>query len=473
MKARKLPPALFLVAMTLLACTSTSESPPTYDLEIACADDVAAIYADPGALTAPKGTVLHCAKDNAIPKADLEARARAADGYAGPAFTSGAKVFRVLYRTERGNGRPGAGAALVFVPDTPRARSLPVIVASRGSRGQAAKCAPSLQDPAGDYVRSDFEHQVFPLVGAGYVVIAPDLAGYANFGATGNPPSGYADVPDVGRSTLDAARALKSMFKTTLADRVVLVGHSQGGATALGALATAESYGFEMDIAGVAVYAPLWLPGRTNQAILYSDPKVSEGAIPKVSLWYMYTKAELYDGPGQGALLFKPEVRDGIAKFVNDTCWSASYPDLEKLGTKLSDLYDAAFLKSVATIDACKDETCNKWLPRFRADRPTMTGKALNVPIVTFYGSKDTTLEPSYMACALKKLSEDGTKNRVCVGQDQTHASIVARNAAYVNDWIANLTLSGAAPAGCAESALNDENGQSVSCNILVTAVGE
>src|SRR5438552_2629164 len=77
----------------------------------------------------------------------------------------------------------------VLIPDTPRASLLPVVVASHGSRGQAGKCAPSKNDPAGSYVEPDFVHQVYPLVGAGYAVIAPDLAGYANYGAANNPPS--------------------------------------------------------------------------------------------------------------------------------------------------------------------------------------------------------------------------------------------------------------------------------------------
>ncbi len=44
------------------------------------------------------------------------------------------------------------------------------------------------------------KHQVKErtLVAAGFAVIAPDLAGYANFGAAGNPPSAYASAADVG-----------------------------------------------------------------------------------------------------------------------------------------------------------------------------------------------------------------------------------------------------------------------------------
>ena len=67
------------------------------------------------------------------------------------------------------------------------------------------------------------------MVGAGFPIIVPDLAGYANFGAAGNPISGYAAAADVGKSTLDGARALAKMFPRAFSGKVALVGHSQGG----------------------------------------------------------------------------------------------------------------------------------------------------------------------------------------------------------------------------------------------------
>src|SRR5438132_342793 len=80
-------------------------------------------------------------------------QASGGEGYQGKPFTSGAHVYRILYRTERGDAANSAGysSAIVYVPDTPRTGPAPVVVASHGSRGQAAKCAPSKGDPAGDY----------------------------------------------------------------------------------------------------------------------------------------------------------------------------------------------------------------------------------------------------------------------------------------------------------------------------------
>ena len=229
-----------LVGALELACTGCSSSPDSSggdagDAAVSdatvggnylpegnpCTDSISAIYADPGDVSAqPKGAILKCAHDQDLTADELLAAAKAPGdagetGYTGRAFTSGAHIYRVLYRTERGDqtldGTPGYSSALVLLPDTPRAPRSPVVVASHGSRGQGPQCAASMLAPAAADVNGDFIHQVYPLVGFGYAVIAPDLAGYANFGAAGNPPSAYADTADVGKSTLDGARALRQL----------------------------------------------------------------------------------------------------------------------------------------------------------------------------------------------------------------------------------------------------------------------
>ena len=131
----------------------------------------------------------------------------------------------------------------------------------------------------------------------------------------GNPPSAYAAASDVGRGTLDASRALKKLF-TSLDDKVVLVGHSQGGHSALAALALAESYGAAAPIVAVAAYAPLWVSQRSWGAILQpavgSSFPLATSPAGAVSVWYHYTHAELLDGPGEGKKLFKAEKQAAV-----------------------------------------------------------------------------------------------------------------------------------------------------------------
>jgi pimeloyl-ACP methyl ester carboxylesterase len=490
-------PLSIVCASGLVGCSTSSSNSPSatsYALEVPCSDLPDNVYKDPGALPAEKGAILKCAPYKVFSKAELEAVARSGEaesspdagngtpGYSGRPFTSGATVYRVLYRTERGdpNNTPGYSSALVFIPDTPRAAQSPIVVASHGSRGQAAKCAPSKDDPAGAYVQGDFVRQVYPLVGMGYAVIAPDLAGYANYGATGNPPSTYGSVADVGKSTLDGARALKKLIGKSLLDKVVLTGHSQGGDTALGALALQSSYASELTIAAVTVYSPLWISLRANGAFLLVPDSypMTTSPIPKVIAWYLYTHGELIDGPGHGVDVFAQAQQLGVKNFVDNDCWAASYPDLNAMGNSANELLDPGFVSDISVAAGvtgnCSGATdqprCQKWLDRFRADWPHITNAAAQVPLLSLYGGKDTTMTPDLAACVFDRYKADQLNYKVCFDPAGSHGSILSVRADYVADWIAAKTLGGADPGACPndEKALTDDAGAPVPCNKLL-----
>jgi dienelactone hydrolase len=464
-------------------------------LAIACTDSIDSVYADPGDVSGrAKGAILKCAHDTDFSAAALLAAAKADDmvspPYDGKDYTSGAHVYRVLYRTERGDplGSPGYSSASVYLPDTPRADQLPVVVASHGSRGQAGPCAPSKLDPAAADVNGDFIHQVYSLVGFGFVVIAPDLAGYANYGGAGNPPSAYADAADVGKSTLDAIAALRNLLPaSSLSDRVVLTGHSQGGHTALSALALSGSYAHVGTITAVAVYAPLWLSQHAWAAI-FLEPTVygfAESAAGEVSLWYHYTHAELLDGPGHGVDLIQPTQQAVVKNFVDHDCWSASYPDLVDAGASANDFFLASYASAVGVAatplgggDCSGDPTCQTWLDRMTADWPHLTGSAARVPILVWYANGDTTITPDGMQCVFNRLSSDMADYRVCYDpRPVDHSGVVSSDADYVADWIAEQTLGApgpteACPALATDDAgvpqLVDEGGAPIPCNSLL-----
>ncbi len=476
-----------------------------YSLQVACTDSPDAVYGDPGSLPATHGAILKCAHYEDISAASLLAQAQTPDygddggiatpGYTGPAFPSGAHVYRVLYRTERGDtaNSPGYSSALVFVPDTPKAAQSPIIVASHGSRGQAPQCAPSTDNEAGAYVEGDFKRQVYPLAGAGYVVIAPDLAGYANFGADANPPSAYADAADVGKSMLDGARALKLLLGPSLLDKTILVGHSQGGGTALGALTMAASYAPDLTITGVAVYSPLWLSARLNGALLYQPSNYPLATTPEgpVSVWYMYTHGELLDGPGHGLDVFAAGAKGAVQSFVNSDCWGATYPILNDAGNTLNDLMDPGFISAIQDVAAnipygstCATSSnptlCNTWMQRFIDDWPHIAGTATSIPILSLYGAQDQTITPDLAACVFNRYSSDGANVTGCLSPTDSHSGLVATHADYVNQWIAWKALGAAAPAPCpynqnnlvANEAgvldLSDDAGTPYPCNALV-----
>jgi pimeloyl-ACP methyl ester carboxylesterase len=434
---------------------------------LACSDSIASVYADPGDVTAlAKGAIIKCAHDQDLTASAMLALAQAQDAnmtppYKGAAFTSGAHIYRVLYRTERGDtaNSPGYSSALVLLPDTPRAGTLPVVVASHGSRGQAGACAPSMLNAAASDVNADFIHQVYPLVGFGYAVIAPDLAGYANFGAAGNPPSAYADTQDVGKSTLDGVAALRNVLPSaSLTQKIVLVGHSQGGQTALSALAIAGTYPVSGTIVGVAVYSPLWISQHAWAAI-FLEPQnygFAESSAGAVSLWYHYTHTALLDGPDSGYPIFDPAHLPVVQSFNNNDCWAESYPDLLEAGASANPFFTSAYVSGIGLAatplgngDCSGDTTgtCATWIARMTADWPHLTGAAATTPILVEYANDDTTITPDVMQCVFNRLSGDSAKYEVCYDPNPVgHSGSVAENSDYVADWIAQQALGGPAP---------------------------
>jgi pimeloyl-ACP methyl ester carboxylesterase len=466
-----------------------------FQLEVGCTDSIDAVYADPGDVTgAPKGAILRCAHDQDFTASQLLAASQAGldagePPYAGRPFTSGAHVYRILYRTERGDlqSTPGYSSALVLLPDTPRATPAPVIVASHGSRGQAAACAPSKADPAAADVEPDFLHLVYPLVGSGFPVIAPDLAGYANFGAPNNPPSAYDSVQDVGKSTLDGARALRTLVPSSVAQQVVLVGHSQGGHTTFSALSLADSYGAGGVIAAAAVYSPLWLTQRLWGAVLLEPQSFgfAQSSVGFVSIWYHYTHGELLDGPGHGLDLFQPSKQAAVKSFVDNDCFSETYPDMMDAGTSANDFFTTSYAQAIALAATplgsgnCKgDATCQKWLDRMTADWPHLTGGAAKVPILVYYANDDTTITPDAMQCVLDRLTSDAVDYTFCYDPNPVgHAGVVSYDSNYVADWIAQQTLGAPPPTEpCQTLAPNDagipqlvdDAGQAIGCNSLL-----
>lgn|GEM_PF-866961 len=441
-------------------------------LAVSCNDAIEAVYGDPGALTGDRGAILKCATDRVWTRDELEAAARKSDyPYTGKPFTSGAKVFRVTFRTERGTTppTPGYSSSLVFMPDAPTAGA-PAVVAAHGTTGQAASCAPSRYK----FTSTDnaFLSMVFPLVGAGYPVIAPDYAGYANYGAPGNPPSGYFASEDVGKSVLDGLRALRKLAPGAVSDKNIVVGHSQGGHAALSALALSETYG--VPLTGVVAYAPVWF----NQAIygaafLLADqfPLDTSPFLNATGLWYLYSHGELLDGQGKGGDIYVPAKRAAVKEFFDTACIGDA-DKIKPLGTLMTDLYTTEFVDSVklaaAGVTDCgpTNEICKKWLARYAADRPHLTGRAATVPLLVPYGSKDDTLTSDRAVCGFERLRSDNAAYKVCLTKDASHSGVVGMRSGYVNDWIANVALGAPAPPACDqdEKALVDDAGAPIKC---------
>jgi pimeloyl-ACP methyl ester carboxylesterase len=301
---------------------------------------------------------------------------------------------------------------------------------------------------------------VIPLAAYGYTVIIPDYAGYSY----GQAPPGYFNAEDEAHAVLDATRALAQLLPATYAsDKVVFVGHSQGGHAVLSAEHYAKSYGMTGNLIGVATWAPFWtsmtawgaitspaggfLTARDGYAILYS-------------MFYFYSNGELRDGAGMGGSVFQPAKRDmAQAAVMSDTCFDIQ--DLPALGATPYDFYDQTFVDQVGTDCAaltigtdCTQGAAPKWLARWKQDRPALD--PMGPPILAWYAGQDTNVTPPRAQCEQDRFKMDlaGTPNAtttvsVCYDATSNHNNVPKNNADYVNQWIAARAGIGSDPAPC------------------------
>ena len=161
---------------------------------------------------------------------------------------AGAKAWKVLYHSRSVDGRDIAVSGVVVAPTGAAPKGgRPVVTWAHGTTGLADQCAPSKATDAAKAIPL-----VDDLVRAGYVVAATD---YEGLGTPGVHP--YLVGQSEGRSVLDAARAAIDLDATGANNRVLVVGHSQGGQAALFAGELASSYAPHLHVLGVAAAAPI------------------------------------------------------------------------------------------------------------------------------------------------------------------------------------------------------------------------
>lgn len=379
----------------------------------------------------------------------------------------GVRVYRISYRTERLVGQEGLTSALVLLPDWPLTAAPPLVVFAHGLEGIAPECSAS----KGDWTRAPYHRvgSMLALASYGYPIIAPDYAGFM----PGSTPGGVNLAEDEAHSLLDGTRAMSTLLaRGATSDRVVLVGHSQGGHAVLSAQALAGSYGLTGQLDGVIAFAPAWIPGQTPGLALFKPFALNttdDSGQLRLAMAYFYTHAEVYDGPGSGLDLFRPSKRSLVAAELATCAFTPTIP-LEVLGTTPSDFFEPAFVDSIGACAfgdaaACATEPAATWVPRFRADRPHLDPQGAD--IVMWQGAEDHLASTEFAQCAIDKINADfavpetTAAYTLCGDRDAAHETILSRNMSWTAQWIASRTGDAPEPAPCAgRSELLPEEGE-------------
>lgn len=421
---------------------------------VTCADSLTDVYVTPSGLPAydptERGDIVRCGLDTLLATTDVQSQLTGKSLLDVP-VTTGIQLVRIAYRTERADGVPGVATARVYLPTTPRAAPLPLIVIGHPSDGLADSCAPSKD-------ASSLQDLALPWAARGYAVIATDYAGLGNEGT-----QAYIDNRDTAHSLMDSARALRKLIAPGwLSSQVVMFGHSQGGGAILSAQALESTYGVDGQIVAAAVFAPMW-QSRLNSFGFVTDMQnateltVETGITkPVVAELMAYGHSQNYAGPTYDQIAVAAQAT-GLANAAQTLCLQEYGAYLQGVAVHEADLFSAAeqtsFLACVAdpTSAGCVDP--GKDLYEFMQGN-VLHGDPLGAPILYVQGMLDTIMPPSEeAACNLEKLAADGVVTTVCTDATGIHTNVVVNNIVFAMKW-AEALVAGTTPPTCTDSGM-------------------
>ncbi len=431
-------------------------APPRADVPaVACTDAVDDVYVTPPSLppfaAGARGDVVRCARDAALSQSEVQARITA-HGIKTPATTD-VTLYRIAYRTTRGNGAAGVSTARVYLPQHPMSLPLPVVTIGHPTNGLASSCAPS-KDPASN------EDLALPWAAVGYAVIVPDYAGLGNDDAT----QGYVDNHDTAFSTLDGARALRKLLSPgAFSEKVLMAGWSQGGGAVLSSSALAKSYGCDGTLAGVIVFAPEW-PTRMNSfgyVNMLRDPSaltiLNGVSNPVVAVLRQYAYESLYVGASSAESTFPAANQAGIGGAVTSLCETPLGGYLQAFDATIGAFIDEAFRTSfLACVDGDGGAGCTGSAKGYYSflQQNVLTADPNGPPTLYVQGLSDLIMPAaSEAACNLQKLAGDGVAPQVCVDAAAQHTDVVPRNIDFALGW-GQAVLAGTTPPACSAAGM-------------------
>lgn len=383
---------------------------------VPCTDTPADVYLAAAQPNAALGAILACAVDPVLAAADLPALV--GDGIE---VTSAVRQYRVAYRTRDAHGGPAVSTARVYLPSTPRAHPVPIVVAMHGSVGLADHCVPSV----------DSDNSLpLPYAARGFAAIAPDLAGLGNAGT-----QDYLDNHTQGWQTLDGARALRAMLPAGLtASELVITGYSQGGGAALSAhaLIHADPPGAGTLVATV-VYAPEWpisMKSFDYEAML-RDPTaltIIEGlSYSSVAVMRQYAFLEDHVGDGHGKQAVPAPFQANLETNIQSQCLVALGGYIQTSMLHTGDLIDGTLRTSLVS--------CMDGGPGCSGDgsayftflqQNLLSPDPSSGPVLIAAGLLDQIMPPAKESSCIKdKLVAAGVDVDTCVISDATHTNIM------------------------------------------------
>ncbi|MDB4959275.1 MAG: hypothetical protein JWO36_6844 [Myxococcales bacterium] len=413
---------------------------PTDHPAVPCTDAIAAVYTAAPQLGAALGTILACAPDETLDAPTVSSKTAIV-------ATSAVAEFRIAYQTRDGAGGPAVSTARVYLPSTPRARPVPLVVAVHGSVGLADACASSIdRDTA----------LALPYAGRGFATIAPDLAGLGNAGI-----QDYLDNRAQGWQVLDGARALRRLLPPGItAPELIITGYSQGGGASLSAHSLIGADGPDAGhLVATVVYAPEW-PIRLNSfkyVDILRDPTqltIFTGlSFSSVAVLRQYAFFEDHIAGEHGKNAVPSQFREALDGAVTSQCLVplGGYIQTQMLHT--GDLIDATLRQGLlACIDGTSGCTGNAAAYYQFLVSNVLQPSTTSGPVLIVQGLLDQIMPAAgEAACVDQKLMSAGVDVDHCVFTWSDHSNISDQHPSGVA-W-AESVLAGGPRAECDQSA--------------------
>ncbi|MDP4013968.1 MAG: alpha/beta fold hydrolase [Candidatus Nanopelagicales bacterium] len=341
----------------------------------------------------------------------------------------GITAYRLMYTSQTAAGVDNAVTAVYAVrsgpPPTPNGR--PIVAVAHGTTGIAPGCGIS-QAPftPGSTGFGTWEQIMSGLVGAGFAVVATD---YANLGPTATPD--YLVQDGEAHDVLNSVRAVKKLDPATVdGSNIGIIGHSQGGHSALSAAYDSDAYAPDVAIKGTVALAPAIFPPAP------------------VLIKFLETGR---DKPDAAFMAF-------ISDVVNS--WVANYPD----EFQMDQLYtEKGIAAAQVALTGCLSASAEAFdAPKKEFMPPTLPNSILGiaaknfpiwdkypVPILIQQGLKDTTVVPGINLAAARTFCRQGSTVALQTYPEDVHSSLLYTGAPEAISWLQDRFADKPAPSDC------------------------
>lgn len=241
------------------------------------------------------------------------------------------RQLRILFSSTdgvRGVQRTAVSGALFIPRGAPPAGGWPVVSWGHGTLGGADICAPSWAGRSYRDVR-----YLNAWLRAGYAVVASD---YQGIGTPGYNPQFNNRSNAYG--LLDSARAVINGVPG-LANKVLLVGQSQGGSAVIAASGYADGYAPELDIRGVVGTGVVYQPDRPVRPVKPADPDAANKVEPTLAYGFYHVLAAQQLDPSLKAEDVYTELGAPLLEQARISCLFPIEIDVVGLGLTRNTLY--------------------------------------------------------------------------------------------------------------------------------------